>query len=81
MAISEAKMKIVIDNYFKNECNVDTSIRQAFEKGFRIGVKKGMDAERKNGKWIEDECSICGCYVWHGDVRNFCPNCGADMRE
>ena len=42
MGISEEKMKIVINNYFKSECNVNTSIREAFEKGFRIGVKKGM---------------------------------------
>lgn len=42
MTISEKKMKIVIDNYFKSECNVDTSIREAFEKGFRIGVRKGL---------------------------------------
>ena len=54
MGINETKMKIVIDNYFKSECNVDISIRQAFEKGFRIGVKKGMtfQPERKKGKWI-----------------------------
>ncbi len=68
--ISEAKMKIVIDNYFKSECNVDTSIRQAFEKGFRIGVQKGitLQPERKKGKWIIEiinsytertYCSIC----------------------
>ena len=37
----EAKMQIVIDNYFKSECDVNTSIRKAFEKGFRIGVQKG----------------------------------------
>ena len=42
MGLSEAKMKIVIDNYFRSECDVNTSIREAFEKGFRIGVKKGM---------------------------------------
>lgn len=42
VAISEAKMKIVIDNYFKSECDVNTSIREAFEKGFRVGVQKGM---------------------------------------
>lgn len=42
MGISEEKMKIVINNYFKSECNVNTSIREAFEKGFRIGVKKGL---------------------------------------
>ena len=42
MGISEEKMKIVIKNYFEKECNVNTSIRKAFEKGFRLGVLKGM---------------------------------------
>lgn len=42
MGISEEKMKIVINNYFKKECSVDTSIRDAFEKGFRLGVQKGV---------------------------------------
>lgn len=51
MAISEAKMQMVIANYFKDECNVNTSIRQAFEKGFRIGVKKGASMNRPQG-WI-----------------------------
>ena len=54
MTISEKKMQIVIDHYFKSECDVNTSIRQAFEKGFRIGVKKGQFAEpeREKGEWI-----------------------------
>jgi len=52
MAISEKKMQIVIDNYFKSECDVNTSIRQAFEKGFRIGVKKGQCSQPKIGEWI-----------------------------
>lgn len=47
MTISEEKMRIVINNYFKTECDVNTSIRQAFEKGFRIGVKKGLSAQPK----------------------------------
>lgn len=45
MAINEKKMKIVMDNYFKAECTVNTSIREAFEKGFRIGVQKGYEAK------------------------------------
>lgn len=53
MAISETKMQMVIANYFKDECNVNTSIRQAFEKGFRIGVKKGASTNRPQGEWIE----------------------------
>lgn len=32
------------------------------------------------GEWIDDNCSVCGQYVYHGDARNFCPECGADMR-
>ena len=53
MAISETKMQMVIANYFKDECDVNTSIRQAFEKGFRIGVKKGaISANRPQGGWI-----------------------------
>ena len=46
-------------------------------------TKHGKDVEfvkRKEGKWIEEHCSECGCYVYHGDVRNFCPNCGAKMK-
>ena len=33
----------------------------------------------KHGKWIDDNCSECGVYVYKGDVRNYCPNCGAQM--
>lgn len=51
MAISEKKMQIVIDNYFKSECDINTSIRSAFEKGFRIGVKKALSAQPEQ-KWI-----------------------------
>ena len=51
MAISEKKMQMVISNYFKDECDVNTSIRQAFEKGFRIGVKKGASTNRPQ-EWI-----------------------------
>ena len=93
MAISEAKMQMVIANYFKDECDVNTSIRQAFEKGFRIGVKKGASTNRPQGKWInkhewangfyERECSICGAMkpiLMHTAKVNYCPNCGADMR-
>ena len=48
-------MQMVIANYFKDECDVNTSIRQAFEKGFRIGVKKGASTNRPQGEWIPCE--------------------------
>ena len=38
-----------------------------------------IEPERKKGKWIDDNCSECGFYVYHGDMRNFCPKCGAKM--
>ena len=43
------------------------------------------EPERKKGKWIDDGfvgqycCSECDYYSI--DEYNFCPNCGADMRE
>ena len=43
--------------------------------------------ERKTGRWIEKPhvhgvayCSLCD-YELHTNDTNFCPNCGADMRE
>ncbi len=42
--------------------------------------------ERKHGEWIESDfgwrCPICGntSVMWQRTY-NFCPNCGADMRE
>lgn len=94
-AASEEKMRIVIDNYFKSECNVNTSIRQAFEKGFKIGVKKGLatQPERKKGYWIhisDDadgnswyECSCCHKGEVHVPIVevSYCWNCGARMEE
>ena len=44
-----------------------------------------IESERKRGKWIMDMdrhsflCSMCG--AWQKYNRNYCPNCGADMRE
>ena len=62
MGISEEKMKIVINNYFKSECNVNTSIREAFEKGFRIGVKKGLAQSKADTPQTESTGSPIGDY-------------------
>ena len=39
--------------------------------------------EPKRGEWIDFKngwkCSACG--KWNNETSNFCPNCGADMRE
>ena len=45
--------------------------------------------DRPRGEWEEQEddyhhyweCSECGMGVGLDDIRNFCPNCGADMRS
>ena len=67
MPISEKKMQIVMNNYFKAECTVNTSIREAFEKGFRIGVLKGYETAKilmesaepeRMAKVIEHDASI-----------------------
>ena len=156
MAINEEKMKIVIENYFRDECNINTTIHDAFEKGFRIGVNKAIpkqeserksrdhferllhdmfddmwddeiehpryqdtvgdlmaavlkafdkvqpESERKKGRWIIKDnpgtgwyrvtCSECGedvtstapCIGGYPNAKvtwDFCPECGADMRE
>lgn len=39
-----------------------------------------VQPEQKTGRWIDDNCSECGQYVYHGDARNYCPNCGAYMK-
>ncbi len=50
-------------------------------------------ADRPQGEWVNvkisisgdssAECSLCGAVVHNNfsNVINFCPNCGADMRE
>ena len=41
--------------------------------------------ERKVGKLLNanpvGECSVCGWLIDYRDGFNYCPNCGADMRE
>lgn len=96
MAISESKKKIVIDNYFKSECDMNTSIKEAFTKGFELGLKKAPIPQPKTGHWIEKngydgdtyyDCSECG-ESWTtidgtpwDDGMKYCPNCGAKMIE
>lgn len=41
---------------------------------------KRLLEQQKTGQWIDDNCSECGQYVYHGDARNYCPNCGALMK-
>lgn len=48
-----------------------------------------LPSAQNTGKWIDSgygvECSLCGEWYPHASIArnqlNFCPNCGADMRE
>ena len=76
MAISEKKMQIVMNNYFKAECTVNTSIREAFEKGFRIGVQKGYDVTKEPERTAKVEWSeVDGCHLCGECGFAVCPNC------
>ena len=49
--------------------------------GHWIGTK---EAEDMGDIMKEFTCSVCGCCEWdctESESFNFCPNCGADMRE
>ena len=50
-------------------------------RGHWIGTK---EAEDMGDIMKEFTCSVCGCCEWdctESESFNFCPNCGADMRE
>ena len=54
-----------------------------------IAIAPTIEAEpRKHGRWILNRqgnwaCSLCGNDPYHDNMKNmnYCPNCGADMRE
>lgn len=68
------KQEVLIHGRSNNKdcCTLSTAL-------FEIDCAPTIEPERKKGKYIDDRCSECGCYVYHGDVRNFCPMCGAKM--
>lgn len=53
-----------------------------------LAVKVLEEPERKKGEWMYygygftlHKCSLCGFKDAFCEPNNFCPNCGADMRE
>ena len=75
------------DEYRKRIDHYPPKIRDVAKKELRY--VKTVQQERKKGKWIDFSMSIkgvpteaCGeCGEWSlGMGKNFCPNCGADMR-
>ena len=69
------------------KCNYPSSCFEELCKAVDIAIKALSAQERKRGRWILkstngemfDCCSECGFVEWDAP-RNFCPNCGADMR-
>lgn len=79
------KEEILLHGRLNNKgcCTLSTAL-------FEIGCAPTIGPERKKGKWsikngelaIWDVCSECRKMVMHkAPFYNFCPNCGADMRE
>lgn len=63
--------------------NAPTACNDNYSMGYQDGVKKVL-SERPQGEWLEDSgniaCSHCHT-IWLYRKTDFCPHCGADMRE
>ena len=55
MSANIDKMSIVIKNYFSAECDMDTTIKQAYERGFRRGAS-ACEALNMHICKLSDEC-------------------------
>ena len=88
----EQKKQLVIDNCFKVDCNINMTLKEAYEKGFNRGLSKAPKSkvEQPQGEWIiiDDteqfivKCSVCGRIEDSRMVKDypFC-HCGAKMRK
>lgn len=80
--------KMAIDGFYEMSSDTD----HLCTVGDYVSFLESLSAQpkRKTGKWIETDkhdiyyqpgykCSVCGVLTTcHG---NYCPNCGADMRD
>ena len=70
------------DDYWNcNDCDHMEVCRYYPMKVCEYKSQPSAQPEPKRGRWIDDNCSECGQYVYNGDARNYCPNCGARMEE
>jgi hypothetical protein len=75
--------------------NIEKSLRNMFERGYKQGYEDALKEnalKRNKGEWIADVdkwgdvvTTVNGytcskCGTFNSDKDNFCPNCGADMR-
>ena len=63
------------------QANGYSNVALVSESNRSIGYLRRLPSAQpqRTGLWINDHCSECGQYVWYGDMRKYCPNCGARM--
>ena len=90
--LSEHSTWFRIGETLVDESKMNITAEQAVDKirGYMIRMKK---PERKKGKWVvtsefEDchyakcnQCKVTQVFYYNKPLTNFCPNCGADLRE
>lgn len=65
---------------------IDLGYREVEEIEGYVGSMPTIEPEREKARWVKMSdadgifyaCSECG--EWHGEISNFCPNCGAEMK-
>ena len=75
-ALTEANLKSHMDSVEGGQEN---------RSAIRI-IMELPSAERKRGEWIKEDsgamyCTACGKYPLFASATNYCPNCGATMKE
>lgn len=73
----EQKKQIVIDNSFKVDCNINMTLKEAYEKGFNRGLSKApkTKVEQPQGDWklvADDKANLE--YIFK------CSECGREVR-
>ena len=72
----EPKAKVIAQVTF-DEDKLREIVHEAVER-----IKEEYDiVDRPRGEWCGTVCSNCGASISFYYDCNFCPNCGADMRE
>ena len=82
---SQGLVKDLVNDTISRQAAIDAIFGRSHEIiKMRIGNLPSAQPERRKGRWRKGVCE-CG-YDWAKDapissVPNFCPQCGADMRE
>ena len=68
--------------------SASTDLSTFLDKLWKIAYERGKEEGRKKGKWIDKSDGIEGAWNYCSvcmeqaiDLYDFCPNCGADMRD